>query len=202
MHGCFHHFLFLLPNLSTAYKEKSCQLSCPGKKDHEATPATLGEPAFLHFFLSYISLKMWRIVYEKRKVCKGDPSVGSTRSGRAFARVVTAQAKGVNIYDKVDSAVRVIARWQVACVQTSPISFVARGNKRNRRRLHAGKLASSPMLLFFPFLFPRPLHSRASPFAWLSRDFSRLPPNGELARRLHFTRDRFSPHKRGLEYRF
>ena len=37
---------------------------------------------------------------------------------------------------------------QVACVQTSPISFVARGkgtfsacNKGNRRRLHAGKIS-------------------------------------------------------------
>ena len=58
------------------------------------------------------------------------------------------------------------------------------------------------MVLVFPFLFPRPMHSRASSFAWLSRDFSRLPRNGELARTLYFTRDRFSPHKRGLEYRF
>ena len=28
----------------------------------------------------------------------------------------------------------------VACVQTTPISFVARGNKGNRRRLHAGNV--------------------------------------------------------------
>ena len=32
----------------------------------------------------------------------------------------------------------VIKTGNVACVQTSPISFVAHGNKGNRRRLHAG----------------------------------------------------------------
>ena len=30
--------------------------------------------------------------------------------------------------------------WIFACVQTSPISFFARGNKGNRRRLHAGNV--------------------------------------------------------------
>ena len=36
-------------------------------------------------------------------------------------------------------SIEVTAEKLVACVQTSPISFVARGkgNKRNRRRLHA-----------------------------------------------------------------
>ena len=41
-----------------------------------------------------------------------------------------------------------ISNWHIACVQTSPISFIARVkgpfsacNKGNRRRLHAGKLA-------------------------------------------------------------
>ena len=32
----------------------------------------------------------------------------------------------------------VIKTGNVACVQTSPISFVAHGNKGNRRHLHAG----------------------------------------------------------------
>ena len=36
----------------------------------------------------------------------------------------------------------------LACVQTSPISFVARGNKGNRRRLHAGNITRARDLLF------------------------------------------------------
>lgn len=77
MQGCFHHFLFLSLNLSPGYKEKSC----PGKKDHQATPATLGEPAFVHFFLSYISLKMWRIVYEKQKFASVTRPLGQLGQG-------------------------------------------------------------------------------------------------------------------------
>ena len=37
-------------------------------------------------------------------------------------------------------------RFWLACVQTSPISFVARVNKGNRRRLHAGKILACTLL--------------------------------------------------------
>ena len=36
----------------------------------------------------------------------------------------------------------------IACVQTSPISFVSAFNKGNRRRLHAGKEFTSSMGIF------------------------------------------------------
>ena len=121
---------------------------------------------------------MWRIVYEKQKFASVTRPLGQL-------------GQGEHLRD----------RWRLKGQRGQQSTFIT--YKCPLKLTQLWGWASSPFMeLFFPFLSPCPLHSRASPFAWLSRVFSRLPPNGELARRLHFTQDRFSPYQRGLEYRF